>query len=230
MKITQAYILAGGKGTRLRPLTYKTPKPLIKVGDKPLLQHTIDRLKEQGIKEFIISVQYLKEQIMDYFKDGSELGVSITYFEEDTPLGTAGALRDLKEKFKGPFLMLNGDVLSEIDISDLEEIYEKNSASATLALVAVDNPSACGVVKLEGNKILEFLEKPKNPPTNLVNGGFYLLDPEIIDLVPEGFSMIEKEVFPHLAKSGKLYGYHYPGPWIDIGTPEKLEKAVKEWG
>jgi len=229
MKIRKAYILAGGKGTRLRPLTYKTPKPLIQIGEKPLLLHTIDRLKAAGIDEFVISVQYLKEQIMDYFKNGSDFGVKISYFEEDEPLGTAGALPALKKRFGEPFLMLNGDVLSQIDITDLERIHEQNNSSATLALVAVDNPSACGVVKLEGDKIVEFLEKPKNPPTNLVNGGFYLLEPDIIDLIPEGFSMIEKDVFPKLASEGKLYGHHYPGPWIDIGTPEKLEKAIKEW-
>lgn len=226
-----AVLLVGGKGTRLRPLTYKKPKGMLEVNGKTVIEHLLDLLKKYGIRKVILSVGYLKEKIIDYFGDGSKFGVEIKYIEEDEPLGTAGPLKLAKEHLKGSFIVSNGDELKDINIPRMFRLHKRKDAMATLALKTVPDPTAYGVARLEGSRILEFVEKPKleDAPSNLINAGFYILSPKVIDLIPDGFAMLEKDVFPQLAKKEGLRGFPFEGQWFDIGTMERYDLAKKMW-
>ncbi|MFH1787897.1 MAG: nucleotidyltransferase family protein [Candidatus Altiarchaeota archaeon] len=230
-KVRKALILAGGKGTRMRPFTYEIPKPMIPVQGKPLIQHIISLNRKHGITDITISVGYLGDRIKEYFGNGSRLGMNINYVEETEPLGTAGCLNLVRAELNEPFLMFNGDVLSDIDLSDFISFHDENKSIATIALTPVDDPSRFGVARLKGNKIKEFVEKPKKgkEPSKLINAGVYLLEPEVFKYVPEGFAMMEKDVFPKLAKEGKLTGYSFTGQWFDTGTVEAYENVIKNW-
>jgi len=229
-RVNMAVILAGGKGTRMRPFTYEIPKPLIPVHGKPLVQHIIELLRNYNITNIALSIGYLGDRVKAQFGNGSSLGIKITYIEEKEELGTAGSL-NLMKKPDRPFFMLNGDVLANINLHEMIHFHRKNKGLATIALTTVEDPSRFGVAKLDGDKILEFIEKPEKgkEPSSLINAGVYLLEPEVIDYVPEGKAMMEKDVFPKLAKEGKLYGYKLKGQWFDTGTHEAYEKAIKGW-
>ena len=226
----KALILVGGQGIRLRPITYELPKPMIPFQNRTLLEHLLDLFKKYGITDIILAVGYLKEKIKKHFGDGSAFGVHITYIEEDQPLGTAGALMLAKNYLNETFIVSNGDELKDINISEMYELHKKSKAKATIALTTVNDPSAYGVARLSGHRILEFVEKPKsNPPSNLINSGFYILEPEVFNYIPKGFAMLEKDVFPKLAGEGALTGYPFSGQWYDTGNMERYEKALKEW-
>jgi len=225
----QAVILAGGKGTRLAPLTHTIPKSLIQINEKTITENLFDLLKKYNVNNVILSVGHMKEKIKDYFGDGSNFDIKITYIEEDEPLGTAGALRLGKKKLKETFIVSNGDELKNINIEEMYSSHKENKAMATIALTTVQDPSQYGVAKMQENKILEFIEKPKNPVSNLINAGFYIIEPDVLSLIPEGFAMLEKDVFPLLAEQQKLYGYVFSGQWFDTGSVERLEKAKKLW-
>lgn len=227
----KAVILVGGKGTRLRPLTYKTPKCMLEINGKTVTEHLFDLCKKYGIRDVILSVGYLKEKIKDFYEDGSKFGVNITYVEEDKPLGTAGPLKLAKEHLKRSFIVTNGDELKNINIPSMFRLHKLKKASATLALTTVTDPSNYGVARLSGSKILEFVEKPKKDeaPSNLINAGFYIIEPEVINMIPPGFSMLEKDVFPKLAKKGSLRGFPFAGQWFDIGNLERYDIAKKKW-
>lgn len=227
----KALILIGGKGTRLRPLTYKTPKCMIDVHGKTLTEHLFDLLKKYGIRDVILSVGYLKEKVKEYYGDGSKFGVNITYVEEDEPLGTAGPLRLAKKYLNNSFIVTNGDELKNFNIPRMFRLHKRKDALATLALTTVTDPSQYGVARLSGSRILEFVEKPKKEeaPSNLINAGFYIMEPEVIDMISEGFSMLEKDVFPKLAREGRLRGFPTAGQWFDIGNFERYEIAKKKW-
>jgi len=227
--IKTAVILAGGKGTRMKPLTDEMPKPLIPLQGKPIMQHTIELLKKYGIENIIISLGYKGDKIKEYFGDGSKCGVKIRYVEEETPLGTAGPLKLARKFLTGTFVLCNADELKNIDLHDMYLFHRENDSMATIALTTVPDPSAYGVAKLQGGRILEFIEKPKNPPSNLINSGLYILEPEVMDLVPDGFAMVEKDVFPKIAQMERLYGYSFSGQWFDTGSMERYAIALKEW-
>jgi len=224
----KALILAGGKGTRMKPITEEIPKPMIPLMGQPLIQHTIDLLKKYNIIDVIISVGYKAEQIKEYFGNGSKFGIKITYIEEDKPLGTAGPLKLAEQLLTSTFILCNADELKEIDLADMFRFHKKNQGIGTVALTTAKNPESYGVARLQGNRILEFIEKPKEPPSNLINSGLYILEPEVTRYVPDGFSMIEKDVFPKIARAGKLYGYHFSGYWKDLGTIETYRQAIEE--
>lgn len=229
--IHTAFIIAGGKGTRIQPITKEIPKSMLPLAGTPLLQYTINHLKEYGVNNIILSVGYKAEKIKEYFGDGHRFGVKITYIKEDEPLGTAGPLKLAKGLLKEPFIMCNADELKEIDLIDMFTFHNKNEALATIALTTVEDPSKYGVARLQGNKIVEFVEKPKsNPPSRLINSGLYILDPKVIDYVPEGYAMIEKDVFPKIAQEGNLFGYSFIGYWQDIGNMEAYSKAIDDIG
>ena len=228
-KIRQAFLLVGGEGTRLRPLTYEIPKALIPVKGKPILEHLIKHLKNYGVDEFLLAVGHLSERVISYFGNGEKWGVDIQYIIEKKKMGTAGSLKLTEDRLRNDFLMLNGDVLSKIDIADFTNFHREKNGLATIALVAVENPSHYGVVDIRGDQVIAFAEKPKEPPSNLISAGVYLLEKAVLDYIPNGYSMIEKDVFPQLAKEGKLFGYVYSGPWYDVGTPSRLEEAIKNW-
>ena len=227
----KALILVGGKGTRLRPLTYKTPKCMIDVHGKTLTEHLFDLLKKYGIRDVILSVGYLKENVKEYYGDGSKFGVNITYVEEDEPLGTAGPLRLAKKYINDSFIVTNGDELKNFNIPRMFRLHKRKDALATLALTTVTDPSQYGVARLSGSRILEFVEKPKKEeaPSNLINAGFYIMEPEVIDMISGGFSMLEKDIFPKLAREGRLRGFPTAGQWFDIGNFERYEIAKKKW-
>jgi NDP-sugar pyrophosphorylase family protein len=229
-KVKKAIILAGGKGTRMRPLTYEMPKPMIPLKGKPLIQHIIELCRKYEIRDIILSIGYLGDKIREHFGDGSHLGVSITYIEEHEEMGTAGPLLLAKEMLKGPFLMFNGDVLSNIDLADLISFHSEQNGLATIALTQVEDTSSFGVARLKGHKIVGFVEKPKGgEDSKLINAGVYILQPEVLGYIPKGKAMLERDVFPKLAEEGKLYGYPFDGQWFDTGTPEAYERAIKNW-
>jgi len=231
MHLRKALIMAGGFGSRMKELTKNTPKPMLPLNGQPILQYSIDLCKRYGITEIAISIFHFGEQIKEYYGDGSRFGVNIIYIEEDEPLGTAGALRLNESWFDEPFMMCNADELKDINLQHMYMQHKKNGAAATIAITQVDDPTKYGVVDMDSGSIKRFVEKPslEEAPSNLINAGLYILDPEVIDLVPDGFCMIEKEIFPLLARQGKLYGYHFKGQWFDTGTKERYSAASEQW-
>lgn len=224
----KAVVLCGGLGTRLRPITYEIPKVLIPVKGKPVLEYLLDLLKRESVDEVILSVGHLKEKIKSHFEDGKGFGLAISYIEESSPLGTAGPLKLLPPQ-KDPFIVSNGDELKDIPIQEMLAFHKKVGGLATIALTRAENPTLYGVANLEGNKIIEFVEKPLNPPSNLINSGFYILDPKVLDMIPQKFSMLEKDVFPQIAAQGKLFGFPFKGQWFDTGSMDRWETAMKNW-
>ncbi len=227
----KAVILCGGKGERMRPITYEMPKPLLPVQGKPILQHILDLLTKYDIRDVTFAVGHLKEKIRNYFGDGLNYGIRASYVEEDNPLGTAGPLKFFEGRVNETFIVSNGDELKDIDIDEMLLRHKRNKAFATIALSEVKNPNAYGVARLDGEKILEFVEKPTigNEPSKFINAGFYFLEPEIFKFIPDGFAMLERDVFPKVAKEGKLYGYKFKGQWFDTGNLERYEIAIKNW-
>jgi NDP-sugar pyrophosphorylase family protein len=229
MQKLKALILAGGFGTRLRPLSCTRPKLLFPVMNKPILDWTLERLAKSSVKEVILAVNYMAETLMQHYGN-SKYKMKILYSKEDRPLGTGGPVKKA-EKFIGheePFLVLNGDILTNANYKQLIEKHRENDAVATITLCEVDDPSRYGIVELtEKKRITRFIEKPtrEKAPTNLANAGIYALDPEIFHYIPsERPVSIERKTFPTLAREGKLYGHQFRGPWIDIG---KLADYIK---
>ncbi len=226
---SKAFLLVGGKGTRLRPLTDKTPKALLKVQGKTITEHLFDLLKKYGVRDTVLCVGHLQDKIKEYFGDGSNFGMNIAYVEENGPLGTAGPLKLAKNQINDSFIASNGDELKNINIPRMFRLHKRKNALATIALTTVDDPTHYGVARIDGSRIVEFVEKPSNPPSNLINAGFYILEPEVIDMIPNGFSMLEKDVFPKIAKLGRLRGFPFAGQWFDIGNIERYKIAEKRW-
>lgn len=227
----KAVILAGGQGTRLRPITYELPKALIPVHDKTLTEHLFDLFRRHGITDVIMAVGHMSDKIKKHYGDGMQFGLNIKYVVEKEALGTAGPLLLAKEHLKETFIVSNGDELKDIDIEEMYHTHKKNKALVTIALTTVNDPTAYGVARLEGSRILEFVEKPKakDAPSNLINSGFYIIEPEVLELIKPGFCMLEKDVFPELAKRKSLYGFPFSGQWFDTGNIERYERALKEW-
>ena len=229
----KAVILCGGKGTRLRPITHEIPKALIPVHGKALVEHLIDLFKKYDIKDIILSVGYKKEQIMQHFGNGERLGIRISYIEEDSevPLGTAGPLKKAREMLTDTFIVTNGDELKDVNLEEMYELHKSNKAVATIALTTVPDPSNYGVAEVSGSRILRFIEKPPKDeaPRNLINSGLYILEPQALDLIPDGQTMLEKDVFPIVAYNGGLFGYPFAGQWFDTGNIERYEIALKNW-
>ncbi len=226
-------VLVGGEGTRLRPLTLETPKPMVPIMNVPFLERTLVRLKEAGITDVILPAGYLPEAITSHFGDGSALGLNIRYVIEATPLGTAGALKNVAQYITGPFFVLNGDVLTSLDLRAMLAFHQKKGGIGTLHLIRVEDPSAFGcVVHDASGKISAFVEKPKreDAPTDEVNAGTYLLEREILDLIPAGRAVsIERETFPAaIAGPRPLYAYTTDDYWIDLGKPEAYLGAHRD--
>jgi mannose-1-phosphate guanylyltransferase len=238
----QALILAGGEGTRLQPLTLTMPKPAIQLVDRPFLRYMLDWLGPYGVDEVIVASGFGADVLRGALGDGDGDGPRISYIEETDPLGTGGPLRLAADRgaLGERFLLLNGDILTDIDLGELMRAHDETGAAATLALYSVDDPSAYGLVRRAGGpkqagdsaqaatgEVLEFLEKPDpgNIDTNEISAGAYLLERRVIDLIPPGRMVsIEREVFPRLVGQG-LYGHRLGGYWMDIGTPERYLQA-----
>ena len=230
-KLRKALVMAGGFGSRMKELTKKTPKPMLQLRGAPILDYSIELCRLHGIDEISISIFYHGEQIKQHYNDGSRHGIKISYVEEPEPLGTAGALKLHKKWLDEPFMMCNADELKDIDLHDMFRQHVQTGAAATIALTQVEDPSQYGVVEMEGDKITRFVEKPQkgDAPSNLINAGLYIINPEVIGIIPPGFCMMEKEIFPKLAEQGKLYGFIFSGQWFDTGTPERLLYAERFW-
>ena len=231
MKITQAFVLAGGKGERLRPLTNDTPKPLIRAAGKPILQYSIELLASHGVEEIILGTGHMHGKIEKYFGGGEKFGVRIVYSVEREPLGTGGALKEAQGtgRLDGDFFMLNGDNIADFDLSHMAKQHFSSAALATIALCAVEDVSGFGVARLDGKKISEFVEKPKkgDEPSHFVNAGAYVISGEALEMLPAGFNLIERTLFPELARKGKLFSHIHEGMWLTTDTMERLEKAEK---
>ncbi len=230
-----AIILAGGEGTRLRPLTYEIPKALIPVQGKSLTEHVFDIYKKAGVNKIYLSVAYLADQIKKYFGDGSKFDLTINYLEESEAMGTAGPLLLLRQRNQIPrkdFFMCNGDNLFAVDLKEMLRCHNANNAAATIGLTEVDDPTHFGIARLSGNQILEFVEKPnrKQAPSNYASSGYYVLSPGVFNYLPnQDFAMVEHDLWPVLAKAGKLFGFRSKAQWFDTGTPERYQQVEHEW-
>ena len=226
----KAVIMAGGEGTRLRPLTMSQPKPMLPVVNRPMAEHVITLLKRHGFDEIVITVAFMANVIRTYFGDGSDFGVHISYATEETPLGTAGSVLNAKDELRERFLVISGDVVTDVDLGALVEFHDKQGATATLALKAMENPLEFGIVITDDKgRIERFLEKPSwgQVFSDTVNTGIYVLEPEVLAHVPEGRqSDFSSEVFPSLLEAGRpLYGFVTDRYWEDVGTLEAYLKA-----
>jgi len=223
---TKAVILVGGQGTRLRPLTYNTPKPMVPVLNVPFLEHVIRNLKEHNVTEIVLAQHYLAESMTNYFGDGSKLGVKLYYVMEDSPRGTAGAVKNVEKHLDGTFLVLNGDIFHNRDFTGMLKFHHRHKAKATIVLSPVEDPIHFGVIETDrNNRVKRFLEKPKpeEVTTNMINAGTYVLEPEVLKRIPPDtrFSF-ERDVFPQMLTDGEaVYAYPTDNYWMDTGTPEK---------
>jgi len=230
----KAILLAGGKGTRLRPLTIHTPKPIVPIFDRPFLQFQLDLIKKVSeIDEVILSLNYQPRRIEEIFGDGSDSGLGIKYVVEPAPLGTAGAIRYAGESLRESVVVFNGDVLTEVNLAEVIALHRERKAKATIVLTPVDNPTAYGLVETDANSnIRRFLEKPKPDEItcNTINAGIYVLEPDTFDRIPKDTPWsIERSFFPSLIERGETFvAYVYRGYWIDIGTPEKYMQVHRD--
>jgi NDP-sugar pyrophosphorylase family protein len=230
----KAILLAGGKGTRLRPLTIHTPKPIVPIFNRPFLHYQIDLLKQvPEIDEVILSLNYQPRRIEEIFGDGADVGIKIRYVVEPVPLGTAGAIKYAGDNVTESVVVFNGDVLTQIDLAAVIRLHRERQARATIVLTPVDNPTAYGLVETDAQgNIRRFLEKPKPEEitTNNINAGIYILEPDTFDRIPSEVAWsIERSFFPSLVERSETFvGYIYNGYWIDIGTPEKYSQVHRD--
>ncbi|MEK9165693.1 MAG: sugar phosphate nucleotidyltransferase [Patescibacteria group bacterium] len=235
-QIKKAVILAADKGIKFRPFTYETPKAMLPVKGRPILEHIISGLRESNIRDIYISVGYLSEKIMSYFGDGANFGVKITYIKQPKKnMGTGGALRNFQKYISSQelFFLIYGDVLAQINYQDLSQFYyEHQNACGVAALTTVNNPELWGVVNLKGHQIVNFIEKPvrQKAKSHLISTGIYLLTSKIFNYIPKDKKIsLEKEILPQVLKKDKLNGYLLQGNWYDVSSPEIYEQALKEW-
>lgn len=227
----KAVVMAGGEGSRLRPLTSSRPKPLVPVANKPVMHHIVDLLRRHGIVDVVATLHYLADEIENYFGDGSQLGVSMGYVVEDTPMGTAGAVKLAQQHLGGErFIVVSGDALTDIDVSELIAAHERSGAVATIALQRVANPLEFGVVVTEGDgRITRFLEKPSWGEifSDTINTGIYVLEPELFEYMETGKNYdFSKDIFPLFLRDGrKVHGHVASGYWSDIGNLQQYLQA-----
>src|SRR4051794_28410565 len=225
----QALVLVGGEGTRLRPLTSTVPKPVVPLVDRPFIVYMLEWLHAHGVDDVVMSCGFLATSVRNVLGDGSRYGLRLRFVEEEEPLGTAGALKHAESLLDERFLMLNGDVLTDIDLSAQLAQHERTGARATLALVPVEDPSAYGLVRTDADgSVRGFLEKPAADEidTNLISAGAYVLERGVVDLIEPGRAVsIEREVWPQLVGAG-LFAYASEAYWLDIGTPERYLQAT----
>ena len=232
----RAVVLVGGEGTRLRPLTLTTPKQMLPVAGRPMIERVLAHLGANGVSDVVLSLGYRPDAFLSAYPDGTCAGVGLRYAVEDHPLDTAGgiafAARDAGIDDE-PFVVVNGDVLTDLDLPALVKLHHARRAEATIALTPVADPSTFGVVPTdESDRVTAFIEKPPpgEAPTNLINAGTYVLDPCVLDLITPGRkTSIEREIFPALVERGSLYAMASDDEWIDAGTPESYRLANLAW-
>jgi len=226
----KAFILAGGKGSRLLPYTTNFPKPLMPIKDKPILEIVIDRLRKADIKDITFGTGHLAELLQAFFGDGEKFGVKISYSREDEPLGTAGPLNLVRDKFIDTFLVMNGDILTDMDFHELINYHRNEKSVATIALSKRTVEIDFGVVTLNNeNQFLEWKEKPQID--YLVSTGIYIFEPEALDVLPsEGFFNLPDLIIKLSENNKKVAGYIHQGYWLDIGRPGDYAKACEDYG
>jgi len=229
----KAIILAGGQGTRLLPLTTNTPKAMVPVCNKPFLEHIISHLASHGLTDIILAQGHLAQPITDYFRDGSHFGARFTYTTEDIPLGTGGAVKNAESWLGDTFLVFNGDIFTDLDISSMIAFHRDKKAELTIATTPVDNPTSYGLIETDSDsRIIHFLEKPEwhQVTGNMINAGTYIMSSSVLDLVTEETkTSFEREVFPRLLEQKRLvYAYPSDAYWIDIGKPENYFKLNRD--
>jgi len=225
----KAVILVGGLGTRLIPLTINTPKAMMPVLNTPFLEYVIRRLNRHNVKEIVLAISHLAQPIKGYFGDGSRLGVNLSYTIEETALGTAGAVKNAEKYLDEAFLVLNGDIFTDLDLTAMMDSHRQRQSLATIALTPVADPTSYGLIETDAQgRITCFLEKPgwEQVTTNMINAGTYILEPEVLSSIPPqtNFSF-EHDVFPPLLERGEpIYAFPSSCYWMDIGTPEKYRQ------
>ncbi|HBN96104.1 MAG TPA: nucleotidyltransferase, partial [Firmicutes bacterium] len=229
----KAVIMAGGEGTRLRPLTCTLPKPMVPILNRPMMEHILNLLKRHGFSEVASTLWYLPDDVTAYFQDGSAFGVRMEYYIEREPLGTAGSVKNASEFLTDTFVVVSGDALTDINLSEAIAFHKKKGSLATLVLTSVPNPLSYGVVlTADDGKITQFLEKPtwSQVFSDTVNTGIYILEPEVLDLVRPGHKVdFSQDVFPELLRrKAPLFGYVAPGYWSDVGNLEVYRQAQKD--
>ena len=227
----KALILAGGFGTRLRPLTYTRPKHLLPIANRPHIEHVFDLLKQCGVHEIVLLTSYLAEHFSGVVENAAAAGLDFEVAHEAEPLGTAGAFKNAAHLVGDePFLAFNGDILTDLDLRGVLDFHRARKADATIVLTTVDDPSAYGVVPTDGDgRVLGFIEKPPRDeaPTNSINAGVYVFEPSILDRIPSGkVYSAERELFPELVEQGaRLFALGTDAYWMDIGTPQQYLRA-----
>ena len=225
----KAVILAGGFGTRLKPLTYTTPKPMLQIVGKPVIEHIIDYLRSFGFNEIILTTNFLRSKLVDHLGDGSGFGVKINYPFEHDPLGTAGSVKNVSDQLDGTFLVIQGDNITDFDIKSLVSFHRRNGGIATMGVCPVPDPHHYGVVVADDSGRIQFFKE--KPPagqcnSNLVNTGVYVCEPEILEHIPEGMKYdFSKDLFPKLCENGLLYAMPCDGFWTDIGQSKGFNEA-----
>lgn len=227
----KAVVMAGGEGSRLRPLTIGRPKPMVPMVSKPVMGHILDLLKRQGITEVVVTLHFMPEAIQSYFGDGTSLGMKIYYAVEETPLGTAGSVKNAQEYLDEPFIIISGDAVTDINLREVIDFHQEKGAEATLTLYRVPNPLEYGVIITDQDgKITQFLEKPSwgEVISDTVNTGIYVLNPSVLDLIEEGVKTDwSQDVFPQLLEGERpLYGYVAGGNWTDVGDISEYMRAT----
>ena len=226
----KAVVLVGGEGTRLRPLTFTTPKSLLDIANQPFLERQLEWLESHGVDDVVLSLGYLPDAFTKHFPEGRCGGVRLSYAVEDKPLGTAGGIRFAAGDIHERFVVCNGDILTDLDLGAMMRFHETSGAQATIALTEVEDPSAFGVVPTRSDgEVVGFIEKPPPglAPTNWINAGIYVLEPTLLKRIPPRVNVsIEREVFPRMVETRRsLYAFSGEGYWLDIGTPEKYLQA-----
>jgi dTDP-glucose pyrophosphorylase/CBS domain-containing protein len=222
----QAVVMAGGFGTRLRPLTEDTPKPMLPVGDKPLMEHMIGQIRDAGIQKVHVTTHFLPEKITSHFGDGAAFGIDLNYVPETQPLGTAGALRLVKDRSQ-PLLIVNGDILTNIDFRAMREFHSEHEAKATIAATAYEVKIPYGVLDAPDGVVGRLVEKPSY--TYFVNAGIYIIEADIIDLIPENTRFDMTDLMSLLIKQGgKVVSFPIREYWLDVGRPEDFARAQRD--
>ena len=229
----RAIVLVGGQGTRLRPLTWRTAKPLVPVLDRPLIEHLLLHLRDHGVDRVTLAMTERSEAIEQALGDGAHLGLAVDYVYEGEPRGSGGAIAGAAAGWDEPFLVCNGDTITDLDIGAFVRSHRERGAELSLSLYEVPDPSAFGVVVLnERGRIERFVEKPPaaEAPSRLINAGTWLFEPSLLaEMDASRFNRVEDELFPRLAESGRgIYGYHEQGVWVDVGNPEAYRRVTME--
>lgn len=229
----KAVIMAGGEGTRLRPLTCTRPKPMIPIANKPILEHVVDLLKKHGLTDYVITVQYLKDKVIEHFGDGSDFGVKISYSVEERPLGTAGGVKAAEDLLDDTFLVMSGDIITDFNLQELIKFHKSTDALVTIAMARVENPLEFGVIVTDENgRVIRFLEKPgwSEVFSDTINAGIYVVEPKVLKYIEPGREYdFSKDLFPLLLKKGEpIYGYLCKGYWCDVGTLQVYMQAQRD--